>query len=334
VSMKKKVALICLGCVAGVMGYGQNLVNNGGFEQHDTCSSPDAGYGMFPTGWLNLHTQSADYFNVCNTGGILDVPFSQIGYQYPYEGDAYVGMGTTIPGLDWYREIVGITLMEPLQAGVPVCLSFKMAIGGFGSWPGNSAMFTAKGVGMRFFNDFPTDWPAYLYPNSASLSMEVVPMDTAIWYLVSGEYTPDSNYTKLAIGNFFADSLSAITDLDTTGFGALGASYAFIDDVRVSYDLQFCANTGIHSIGEPRNFFAYPNPFVDHITVTLSEPAARQLQWELMDLYGHQVLRGTIVPGAQNTVITANHIAQGPCALRLYDNAGAYAPIRLISVSP
>lgn len=204
----------------------RNLVPNGSFEEYSNC--PESfGYAQYATGWLNLHTNSADYFNRCQENTVAGVPFNTCGHQEPADADAYIGMATTFPGLDWYREIVSIQLVEPLQADVPVCLSFRMAVGGFGTWDGNSAIYTSKGVGLRFFQQFPTDWSAYLYPNSAALHMDMVPTDTAIWYLVSGEYVPDSNYTYLAIGNFFADSLSSIADLDPSGFGAWGVSYAF-----------------------------------------------------------------------------------------------------------
>lgn len=310
-----------------------NLVPNGSFEEYTQC--PEFGsYAQYATGWFNLHTASADYYNRCQENLVVGVPYNTAGYQEASEGDGYVGLATTFPGLDSYREIVGIELSEPLQAGVPMCLSFKMALGGFGTWDGNSAMFTAKGVGLRFFNEFPADWPSYLYPNAAALSMNVVPTDTAIWYLVNGEYTPDSNYTRLAIGNFFADSLSAISDLDTTGFGAWGVSYAFIDDVRVSYDLQFCGSNGVRAFGTARSIRAYPNPFAEQLTVTLLSPAQSLLHWELLDVCGYQASMGSIGSGALMVEITLQGITPGPYLLRMYDSAGAYAPLRLVSISP
>lgn len=321
-----------LGLVGAHAG-GQNLVPNGSFEEYTQC--PEFfGYAQYATGWVNLHTGSADYFNRCQENLVVGVPFNTCGYQEPAEGDAYMGLATTFPGLDWYREIVGIELSEPLQAGVPVCLSFKMAVGGFGSWDGNSAMFTSKGVGIRFFNEFPADWPTYLYPNSAALSMEVAPTDTAIWYLVSGEYVPDSDYAYLAIGNFLADSMSSILPLDTSGFGAWGVSYAFIDDVRVSSDLQYCGSSGIQAIGTPRIVGAYPNPFVDRFMVEVPANSHGSLYWELLDSYGQRVLTGSNGPRSGPFVIATGHLARGAYVLRIYDNAGAYAPVRLVAVSP
>ena len=313
--------------------WGQNLVPNGSFEEYTQC--PEFfGYAQYATGWLNLHTSSADYFNRCQENLVVGVPFNTCGYQEPADGEGYIGLATTFPGLGWYREIVGIALSEPLQTGVPVCLSFQMALGGFGSWNGNSAMFTSKGVGMRFCNEFPGDWTAYLYPNAAALHMTVVPTDTASWYWVSGVYVPDSNYAFLAIGNFFADSLSEIQPLDTTGYGAWGVSYAFIDDVRVSTDLQYCGSNGIHAIDAIRGVGAYPNPFVDKLTVEVRDQTVGKLRWSLIDDQGRDVLTGIANAGVGTFIISTGHLAQGGYALRMHDEAGAFAPVRLVTVSP
>jgi len=313
--------------------WGQNLVPNGSFEEYTQC--PEFfGYAQYATGWLNLHTSSADYFNRCQENLVVGVPYNTCGYQEPVDGDGYIGLATTFPGLGWYREIVGIALSEPLQTGVPVCLSFQMALGGFGSWDAGSAMFTSKGVGMRFFNEFPADWTAYLYPNAAALHMAVVPTDTASWYWVSGVYVPDSNYAYLAIGNFFADSLSSILPLDSTGYGTAGISYAFIDDVRVSMDLQYCSSTGIHTNGSSRGVTAYPNPFGDRLTVEVGDQTVGALRWELIDQHGRRVLADGAEAGGGTFTISTGHLAQGVYALRLHDKAGAYAPVRLVAYSP
>lgn len=332
--MMTKWTLSCIGWLTVAISHGQNLVPNGGFEQHDTCSSPDVGYGMFPTGWLNLHTQSADYFNVCNTGGVLDVPFSQFGYQFPYEGDAYVGMATAFPGLDWYREIVGIGLSESLQPGVPVCMSFKVAVGGFGSWSGNSSFRTSKGVGLKFFTQLPTDWYSYLFPNSAALFLDEVPTDTAVWYAVSGTYVPDSAYSFVVVCNFFADSLSEVSVLDSTGFGSFEASYAFVDDVRVSFVLDFC--TQEVTVPEVANHqpVAYPLPCTDMLHIRLPQGVEEQFRYSIWDMAGRVVLQGQPAIGAGVVLIATQDLPNGTYVLQLSTTHGSWSPISVVHVSP
>jgi hypothetical protein len=312
----------------------QNLVPNGSFEDYTLCPA-SFGYAHYATGWQNLHTNSTDYFHRCQPNITAGVPYNATAYQEPAHGDGYVGIVTTFPGLAWYREIVGIELTDPLQVGVPVCLSFKMAVGGFGSWDGGSALYTSKGVGMRFFNVFPTDWQAYLYPSAAALYVDVVPTDTAIWYVMSGEFLPDSNYTHLAIGNFFPDSVSSISVCDSTGYANWGVSYALIDDVRVSYDLAYCnLNVGVTGRQKEASIRAYPSPFEDKFAVTLDRPADGPLQWELLDACGRRVLQGTTPTGTLSFFVTAGSIRNGSYLLNVKDDEGAFAPIRLVSNSP
>ncbi|MBK9274197.1 MAG: T9SS type A sorting domain-containing protein [Flavobacteriales bacterium] len=331
--MKRSWSIIAA-YVLCVSGGAQNLVPNGSFEERDTCAGPGVGYAMYATGWMNLHTQSADYFNACNSGGVVDVPYSQFGYQYPADGDAYVGMATAFPGLDWYREMVGIELTEPLQPGVPVCLSFKMAVGGFGSWSGNSSFRTSKGVGLKFFTQLPTDWQSYLYPNSAALFLDEVPTDTSQWYAVSGTYTPDSAYTYLVVGNFFADSLSGVTILDSTGFGTFEASYAFIDDVRASFTLSYCTQeAGVGEVGREA-LMAYPVPCADVLRVRIREGAQRPLHYSLRDMAGREVVHGLPAPDAGEFTINTQHLPGGVYVLQLITTQGSLPPLAVIHVSP
>lgn len=332
--MKRSWSIIAA-CVLCVSSGAQNLVPNGSFEERDTCAGPGVGYAMYATGWMNLHTQSADYFNACNSGGVVDVPYSQFGYQYPADGDAYVGMATAFPGLDWYREMVGIELTEPLQPGVPVCLSFKMAVGGFGSWSGNSSFRTSKGVGLKFFTELPTDWQSYLYPNSAALALDVVPTDTAIWYTVSGTYVPDSAYAYVVVGNFFADSLSEVTVLDSTGFGTAEPSYAFIDDVRVSFTLDYCdAELGVD---EPSRELplAYPQPFAEllHVKWTV-DPRPFVRSYALLDAGGRAVRTGVPETRDGTQVLVFEGLRSGTYLLRLDLAGGGMATLPIVCVSP
>jgi hypothetical protein len=313
----------------------QNLVPNGSFEERDTCASALVGYGMYASGWMNLHTQSADYFNTCNTGGVLDVPFSQFGYQYPYEGDAYVGMATSsIGGASWYREIVGIELSQPLQPGVPVCLSFKAAVGGFGSWSGNSAYNTCKGIGLKFFSVLPNDWQDYLYPNSAAVYLDEVPTDTSGWYTVVGTYVPDSAYTFVLVGNFLADSLSEVTVLDSTGFGSAEPSYAFVDDVRVSFALDYCTQeVAVPEVGSDQPV-VYPIPCTDMLHVRLPQGVQQQLHYTVWDMAGRVVLQGRSATGTGEVLISTEGLPSGAYVLKLITTQGSFPPISVVHVSP
>lgn len=313
--------------------YAQNLVPNGSFEIHDTCPSLVNGFNHFPTDWENLN--SADYFNACNDDGLVDVPFNQFGYQYALDGVGYVGMATSgLTGAPWYREIVGAQLLQPLQPGVPVCLSFKMAVGGFGSWSGNSSYHTCKGVGLKFFNVIPSDWQSYLYPNDAAIHLDVLPTDTAVWYSISGTYIPDSAYTHILVGNFFADSLNDVTILDSTGFGGFEPSYAFIDDVRVSYDLSFCTSPqGV--MDQPTSpVIVYPVPFDQMILVQFPKSPGHYSSFQLINSYGQVCSEGTPRTEGHQLVIVPSDLPDGAYTLHLFGQAGQHLAFNVMHFSP
>lgn len=261
------------GVLAPVVLCGQNLVPNGSFEDYTTCPQ---GFGnwIVVEGWESPYLMSADYYNVCATNQV-GVPLNILGYQYPATGDGYMGIGVYLEGDPTNQEQIAVQLTEPLEPGIPVCLSFKVAIGGFGTWNAVSPRFTCKGVGMKFFATWPMDylWWNNLFqpaPNDAVIYLDEVPMDTAIWYTVSGTYVPDSAYTHMAIGNFFDEIASDITILDSTGVGQGTRAYAFVDDVIVSFDTNACGTLGVSNATKELKLLGYPNPTSGRLTVGLA----------------------------------------------------------------
>lgn len=311
----------------------QNLVPNGSFEVRDSCPTYN-GYVQYAAGWQNLHTHSADYFNECSASNIVDVPGNQFGYQNAADGQAYVGMATTsFGGAPWYREIVGIQLVEALQPGVPVCLSFQTAMGGFGNYHGNSTMYSSKGLGLKFFTEFPADWYSYLYPNDAALHIDEVPTDTSVWYYVSGLYTPDSAYQFVAIGNFYADSLSARTLIDSSGFGTWDIAYAFVDDVRASFDLSYCV-TVVPKELKPGKLEVYPNPCANTLTISLKYPVTGILHVSILDPLGQMVRDASCRANQGRATLNMEALPVGFFILRLSDGDGAYRAVQFVHVSP
>lgn len=316
----------------------QNLIPNGGFEEYSECP-PTWGYVERAVPWQNRR-QSPDFFHSCNTGINAGVPFNSLGYQYPAQGDGYAGIATYDVNNAYMREIMGVELPAPLTIGQPIWLAFKVAVGGFGSWNGSSAKYTCKGVGMKFFIHVPADpqeWIEYLwagYPNDAALSLQVVPTDTAIWYSVSGVYVPDSAYTHLLIANFFADSLSSPTLLDSTGFSNTSWSYAYIDEVCASYDPADCGI--VQELQEPegvRSAYA-ANPFGEELIVHLLSAARQSLRVELLDSRGRLVLQHPVAPGALSFRLPLPALPDGLFILTMRDEHGPYKPLRLIHQSP
>ncbi|MCI1753208.1 MAG: hypothetical protein LKM36_10185 [Flavobacteriales bacterium] len=239
----------------------QNLVPNGSFELKDTCpytiGFQEGDRPLFWYSWLN----SPDYFNACagslqSIDTLVGVPQNGWTFQYPWEGEAYVGMRTYDGGGD-YREYVGSELIEPLEVGCTYQLRFRTnpAYGG-NYWliDGGTA---CNNIGLLFTTAsnawYSTTGPTFPWRNYAHLRTVIPIADTASWTLVEGTFVADSAYTHMVLGNFFPDSLTeAIPIGDPIPW--TGITYYLIDGVEVIPLEKGCNGLGVEGhlpTGEP-----------------------------------------------------------------------------------
>lgn len=174
----------------------------------------------------------------------------------------------------------------------------------------------------------------YEFPNSAALYMQEVPTDTSIWYETIGTYVPDSNYTYLVVGNFFSNGSFTYQVLDSTGYGNYYGAYTFVDDLRVSFDLQYCQSTGMASSSLDRTMRAYPQPFVNELNVQLDGIVDGFVRWTLLDGEGRVCRSGISTDRSRQLLLSTGPLAPGFYVLRVSDDTGPYTPLRLVSVSP
>ncbi len=214
----------------------QNLVFNGDLELHTDCPATYSDWDGVP-GWETYYTTSADYFNACATNPLVDVPNNLAGYQPAASGSAYLGVCTCIPGMDWYRELAGGELQEPLVVGMTVYVCFDLAVAQDGA-SGSAAQYSSNGTGVRFFTELPDDWSTALLASPPQVFQQELPIDTATWYHVSGAFVVDSAYRWFVVGNFFPYSELLVQEIDVNG--SCGCAYALIDNVTVSYLPELC----------------------------------------------------------------------------------------------
>lgn len=282
-----------------------NLVPNPSFEEVDACPcAPGFEPGGKPLHWEKWNW-SPDYVNACidqscSLDTLLDVPQNGFGFQYPFDGDAYVGMFGYDGNAD-YREYVGCELLEPLVIGQVYQVSFhaNAAFGGnywAPSWASNN-------MGLLFTMD-PNIWsdteqPPFALRNYAHLHTEEVVSDTAAWTLVSGTFTADSAYRYLVLGNFFSDEL---TDTLHVVPGPSLGSYYFVDGVCVNRGGgQSCAPVSLQE-QEAVRFSVFPNPALDRLEVKpIVEPGVR---WEVLDLVGRLIVQGQTGMGSLRIALT------------------------------
>ena len=100
-----------------------NLVQNGSFEDYTICPS-NAFEVENCIGWYSA-ANTPDYFNVCASllplGTGVSVPSNSYGFQYAYQGNAYMGAGMLCP--DNIREIIRGTLIDSLALGIKYYIS-------------------------------------------------------------------------------------------------------------------------------------------------------------------------------------------------------------------
>ena len=286
-----RLAGCCLLFIAPFVDYAQgNLVPNASFEEHWNCPVQSG----FTANSKPLHWEkwlwSPEYFHSCagtlGTGdSLISVPLNGMGFQYGFDGDAYLGMATY---KDNFREYVGCELLEPLVVGQTYHLSFhaNMATGGT-YW---NPKWASNNVGMLFTMEH-NIWtglsgPPFPFRNYAHLHSTEVITDTANWTLVSGTFIADSAYLYLVLGNFFED---ALTDTVHVAGPTSSAAYYFIDGVCVTAGPAGCPFTTGIAAGSVPILNTWPNPASDLIHVSGMEGP-----FEVVDLLGRKVYQGRL----------------------------------------
>ena len=324
--------------VLGAAAQAQNLVPNGSFEEYINCPTSFSQWAQVE-GWISPFTESADYYNACAGGVVCSVPLNTCGYQYPADGNAYMGIITYSPiegGL--YREVIATELTEPLQPGVPVYCSFQVSPGGFGSNMHNSATLAAKGPGIFFFTHLPetsqpflwSEWASFMFPNTAAIDMPGVLNDTSTWVTVSGMYVPDSAYTWLAITNFFENDLSQAEELDSTA--QADWAYSFVDNVRVQLSPIY---TGTDSdLGVLMDFqpLTFPNPVSKELHVTLPSRKG-SMRMSISDVAGRLVYYEQRSDRSLARMVDVSYLPEGVYVLHVTDGENSFAPVRFVHVA-
>ncbi len=215
----------------------QNLIVNPSFEDTSNCPlSP--GQISLANNWLTF-SETPDYYNACSPSCqgpniCVGVPENIGGYQQPFEGSAYAGFTTYFKGNSNFREVIACQLVEPLQIGKKYFVSAYISRG--------NGFFThaaSNNIGFRFSNVSYSYANPIAIDNFSHIHEDTLVTDSINWLLIKGSFTADSNYTFLAIGNFY-DSLHTDTiDVDTSA--TYDAAYYYIDQVCVTPDSGNCS---------------------------------------------------------------------------------------------
>lgn len=244
----------------------QNLVPNPSFE--DTTACPANMDGVSNLAYWFSARYSPDYFNVCaeEEAPYVSVPNNVCGYQIPLEGKAYTGLSTHCsgcPGIANYREILEVSLLQPLIVGLKYYVSTYISCAEAAD---KKTYCFANNFGFKFTNIQYSSIESAIngspIDNFSHIRSITIITDTSDWVWVGGEFVADSAYQYLMLGNFYDDA-----NTDTMCFRLPNSTvnmqaYYYIDNVCVSTDST--ANripTGISILKkEAHEIYAFPNP--------------------------------------------------------------------------
>jgi gliding motility-associated-like protein len=267
--MTKKIILLAISILSIINKlFCQNLVPNPGFEQYSVCpylsGAPSGVDVAYP--WFIPTSGSTDYMNVCDTLANGAPDFYGVPLQYDFTTNSawgyqqtrtscnnkgYAGFFAMVDygsiGFPWdYREYSEVKLISPLIVGKTYSVKFYVNL-----W--NKSQWAVDRLGVRFSVDT-------LKCNTSSGSLiKVNPhvmsppgagnvlKDTLNWMLVSGDFTADSAYNFITIGNFLND-LSSLLQKQYEGNPIESGAYYYLDDVSViPSDISSNGSMGVSS---------------------------------------------------------------------------------------
>jgi OOP family OmpA-OmpF porin len=287
---------------------GQNLVPNPSFENYTSCPHNYSEFNNYVSNWT-VWKNNPDYWNACDTGPIASVPYNCGGYQQAASGSAYAGIHTFSAGglvNGGYKEYIGVQLTSPLIFGIKYYVTFKVSA----TFLDSNCTTTCKTVNNKlgaFFSTIGYSFPSNQMPipNFAKVYTNNIISDTANWTTIKGSFIADSAYQYVAIGNFFADSLTASFIMNPNGNYNL--AYYYVDDVCVSTDSLTCNSTvGINEIKNNDELILFPNPFSDKLTIT--SKTNQPLEITLFDITSQKLIQQQFT---NSTTINTSHLSKG-----------------------
>jgi hypothetical protein len=216
----RNLIIILLLTILGFNAKAQNLVPNGDFESHNSCSNT---YGFSN---CNIWTAigSPDYFNSCITGG-LSVPSNYFGYQYPASGQAYGGFFTHVNNTSSPNNREMLTVGIPsLTIGSYYDVSMSVSLS-------ENSDYACNGLGIYFF-DNPTFLDIniiYLTPKVSFVNRGIINNMTS-WTRLETTIQADSAYKRIVIGNHLPFSSMSY---DTITTGSSGMCLYYLDSVFI-----------------------------------------------------------------------------------------------------
>lgn len=262
--------------------HAQNIVPNPSFETYTVCNwmSVDV------ANWTS-YGGTPDYFNACANvpQPWYGVPANDPGFQNAYDGNAYGGLALYCQAFGGQNEYYGIQLTQTLSIGTKYFMTAYISRAD-SNWGGD--MCQSNNFGFLFLKKSYSLSNPYISNNFAHVNHPAVVYDSIGWVKISGSFVADSNYTHLAIGNFYDNSNTNAVDC----FMLSSVAYYYVDKVCVSIDSTECnaqTVTGIYNSNDKEAFSLYPNPAIGKLFIKYK--AKKEVdELKITDIYGRTVM--------------------------------------------
>ncbi|MDX1447068.1 T9SS type B sorting domain-containing protein [Lishizhenia sp.] len=204
--------------------FGQNLVPNPSFEEHDSC--PQYLGDFFVKDWYSPTLGSPDYFNDCSTLE-MGVPYNILGNQEASDGSAYVGFHLSDFSGTNVREYIQVKLNEQLIKDEFYTVSLNISLA-------DSCDFACNNFAAYLSVDSLTssDWlNLNVIPQINFNSQSIISEDSS-WVLLIDTLLAQGGEKFLTIG-VFANDIS-MDWMKIKDYNYFSAPYYFLDNVNVS----------------------------------------------------------------------------------------------------
>jgi hypothetical protein len=266
--LKVSKLLVCLLLFKSSLS--QNLIRNGSFESYNTPSNWNLwggdfiGYYSNPPDTVMLdwgQYQTPDYYVAACPHNCASVPTNHVGFNYPKNGNTYVGIGLYEKGNET-KEYVYQHLSQPLQTGKTYCLSFFVN-------RTERTEYAIKQIGAYFSTSLPSlVSSAYINANPQIVNTSGFISDTTQWTEIQGCFTALGGEQYIIIGNFNSN-----VNTDTLNLGTNNpipswppTAYYYIDDINLYDPLT----VGVKDMGNELGIMSvYPNPVKDVLNIDL-----------------------------------------------------------------
>jgi hypothetical protein len=225
------------------------------------------------------------YFHSLRTDPSFGVPNNEAGHQYAHTGSGYCGIYTfaksTSPPLA-LRNYIQTKLNQNLLIGKRYRVAFYVSLG-------DTMHVTNNNIGAYFAPDSLFTTANGIITNIPQIENETTNdlSSKADWTLVCDTFLATGNERWMTIGNFYTDSLSAITALDSNcslPFSINCGAYYYIDDVSVTLIDETGIEKQLHN-----KFILYPNPNIGCFRLQYKATLNATTILSIRDIHGKQL---------------------------------------------